>query len=139
MKTLKDVAKTYKTKALQAINPGVPYSSYKTGVSKAYKTGNLYNRVAGANNPDTMFRYDKQTDKYTFTFVVSPNGAEYGKYVNDGTYKMGKRPFAQIAAESPEFALAVKQFVNENIIEDKMELIFDQFNKKAKKAGLIVD
>ena len=139
MKTLKDVAKTYKSKALQAINPGVPYSSYKTGTSKAYKTGNLYNRVANANKVDSMFRYDKQTDKYTLTFNVSPSGADYGKYVEGGTRYMGKRPFAQLAAESPEFAMAVKSFIQENVIEEKMEVIFDEFNKKAKKAGLVVD
>ncbi len=42
MKTLKDVAKVFKDKALQAINPGVPYKGYKTGSSKAFKTGKLY-------------------------------------------------------------------------------------------------
>ena len=41
MKTLQDVAKAYKQAAGRAIYPGVPYSGYKTGSSRAFKTGNL--------------------------------------------------------------------------------------------------
>lgn len=136
-KTLKDVAKVYKTKALQAINPGVPYKGYKTGTSKAFKTGNLYNKVAGSNKPDTMFVFDKQTEKYTFNFRIAPSGADYGKYVHNGTRKMQRRPFGELAAESPEFKKAINEFMNGKV-GDKLSDIFEGFDKKAKKSGLEV-
>lgn len=137
-KTLKDVAKIYKDKALQAINPGIPYKGYKkTGSSKAYKTGNLFNKIAANNQSQRMFAYDKQTDKYTLKFNVSPNGAEYGKYVNYGTRYMDKRPFAQLAAESPEFKLAINEFMNGKVNE-KLAGMFDEMDKKAEDAGLTV-
>lgn len=138
IKSLQDVAKIYKSKALQAINPGVPFKSYKTGTSKAYKTGNLYKQVADKNQTSQMFKYDKATEKYTLTFNISPGGADYGQYVHNGTRKMGKRPFAQIAAENPEVKVQIDKFVKEGIIQDKMVELFDEFDKKAKKAGLTV-
>lgn len=56
MKELKDVAKAYKDSALTAINPGIPYGKYKTGSSKAYKTGRMYKEIAGRNRIQTMFQ-----------------------------------------------------------------------------------
>ena len=91
MKTLKDVAKIYKDKALTAINPGVPYNKYKTGSSKAYKTGKMYKDVASRNRIQTMFQKDKK-GKITFTFNFSQ--PDYAKYVHDGTRYMKARPFA---------------------------------------------
>jgi len=121
MKTLKDVAKVYKDSALKAINPGVPYRQYKTGSSRAYKTGNLYKQVASSNRIQTMFREDKN-GKITFTF--SFNTPDYAKYVHYGTRKMGKRPFAQIAAESKEF-----QEIKDEVMNQKSsELLDDIFS-----------
>jgi len=137
-KTLKDVAKVYKDKALQNINPGIPYSGYKkTGSSKAFKTGNLFNKVASRNQTDRMFIYDKQTEKYTFYFDYAPRGAEYGKFVEEGTRYMDKRPFALLAAQSPEFKLAVDEFMNGKV-DEKLQGIFDDFDKRAEDAGLKV-
>ena len=82
MKELRDVAKVYKDQALRAINPGVPYSKYKTGSSKAYKTGKMYKEIAGSNRIQTMFQKDKK-GKITFTFNFS--APDYAKYVHDGT------------------------------------------------------
>jgi hypothetical protein len=137
--SLKDVAKAYKDKALQAINPGVPYKQYKTGSSKAYKTGRLFSSVASENRVGTMFRKDKNTDKVTFTFKVAPNGAPYGKFVNYGTRYMGKRPFAQIAAESPEFKLALDNYINTNVVQGKLDAFFNNINEQMEKAGVDVD
>jgi hypothetical protein len=138
-KTLKDLAKVYKDKALQAVNPGVPYKQYKTGSSKAYKTGRLFSSLAADNRIGTMFVKDKKTDKVTFTFKVAPSGAPYGKYVNYGTYKMKKRPFAEIAAESPEFKLALDQYINTNVVAGKLDAFFDNINEQMEKAGVKVD
>lgn len=135
--TLKDVAKVYKTKALQALNPGVPYKSYRNTSSKAFKTGNLFNKVASSNKTDTMFRYDKQKETYSFVFNVAPSGAPYGKFVHYGTRYKGKRPFAEIAAESPEFKKAVDEFVG-SVADDKMKDIFKGFDERFKDAGFKV-
>lgn len=138
-KSLKDVAKVYKDKALQSINPGVPYKPYKTGSSKAYKTGRLFGSIASDNRIDTMFRKDKNTDKIIFTFDISPSGAPYGKYVHNGTRYMKKRPFAEIAAESPEFKFALDEYINTNVVQGKLDAFFDAFSEQWKKAGYKTD
>ena len=135
-KSLKDVASVFQTKALQAINPGVPYKSYKTGSSKAYKTGRLQSSIASSNTIDRMIGESK--DKFTFTFNISPQGAPYGKYVHNGTYKMGKRPFAEIAAESPEFKKALDDYINTTVVEGKLDGFFEQINERMSKAGVKV-
>ena len=135
-KSLKDVASVFQKKALQAINPGVPYKSYKTGSSKAYKTGRLQSSIASTNTIDRMIGESK--DKFTFTFNLSPNGAPYGKYVHNGTYKMGKRPFAEIAAESPEFKKALDDYINTTVVEGKLDGYFEQINERMSKAGVKV-
>lgn len=138
MKSLKDVAKVYKDKALQSINPGVPYSGYKTGSSKAFKTGKLFREVASKNRIDTMIREDKRTGKITFSFDFSvPN---YGKYVHYGTKnkngstKMAARPFAQIAAQSPEFQKVKDEVMNTKTAE-LLDDIFSDLNKLWKSGG----
>ena len=136
-KTLKDVAKVFQVKALQAINPGVPYKPYKTGSSKAYKTGRLQASIASSNTVDRMVTRDK--DKFVFTFNVSPSAAPYGKYVQYGTRKMGKRPFAEIAAESPEFKAALDGYINTTVVGGTLSTFFDNINEEFKKAGVKVD
>jgi len=131
MKTLKDVAKIYKDKALTAINPGVPYNKYKTGSSKAYKTGKMYKDVASRNRIQTMFQKDKK-GKITFTFNFSQ--PDYAKYVHDGTRYMKARPFAKLAAESPEFIKAKDELVGE---EAKLVLdsIFEELGTMWESGG----
>ena len=132
MKTLKDVAKVYKDQALTAINPGVPYNKYKkTGSSKAYKTGKMYKDVASRNRIQTMFQKDKK-GKITFTFNFS--APDYAKYVHDGTRYMEARPFAQIAAQSPEFIKAKDELVGE---EAKLVLdsIFEELGTMWESGG----
>ena len=109
MKELRDVAKIYKDKALQAINPGVPYGKYKTGSSRAYKTGKMYKSIASSNRIQTMFRKDKKSGKISFTFNFS--APDYAKYVQYGTKYMKARPFAQLASQSPEFIIAKDKLV----------------------------
>jgi len=128
-KSLKDVAKVYKDKALQAINPGVPYRTYKTGSSKAYKSGKLFSSIASENRISNIFRKDKNTEQIVFSFDIAPSAAPYGKYVHNGTYKMRKRPFAEIAAESPEFKAALDQYINTNVVVGKLDAFFNNINE----------
>lgn len=131
MKTLKDVAKVYKDQALRAINPGVPYSKYKTGSSKAYKTGRLYKEVASRNRIQTMVTEDKRGN---ITFKLNFQIPIYGKFVQYGTKKMKARPFAQIAATSPEFIKAKDEAMNEKSAE-VLDDIFADLDKIWKSGG----
>lgn len=131
MKTLKDVAKVYKDQALRAINPGVPYSKYKTGSSKAYKTGRLYKEVASRNRIQTMVTEDKRGN---ITFKLNFQIPIYGKFVQYGTKKMKARPFAQIAATSPEFIKAKDEAMNEKSAE-VLDDIFSDLDKIWKSGG----
>lgn len=131
MKSLKDVAKVYKDQALTAINPGVPYSKYKTGSSKAYKTGKMYKEIASRNRIQTMFQKDKK-GKITFTFnFVQP---DYAKYVQYGTKYMKARPFAKLAAESPEFIKAKNKLVGEEA-ELLLDGVFENLDKMWESGG----
>jgi len=131
MKTLKDVAKIYKDKALQAINPGVPYNKYKTGSSKAYKTGKLFKEVAGRNRIQTMVTEDSRGN---ITFRLNFQLPDYAKYVHFGTKKMKGRPFAQIAAQSPEFIKAKDEAMNGKSAE-LLDDIFSDLDKIWKSGG----
>ena len=131
MKTLKDVAKIYKDKALQAINPGVPYRKYKTGSSKAYKTGKLFKEVAGRNRIQTMVTEDSRGN---ITFRLNFQLPDYAKYVHFGTKKMKGRPFAQIAALSPEFIKAKDEAMNTKSAE-LLDDIFSDLDKIWKAGG----
>ena len=131
MKTLKDVAKIYKDKALQAINPGVPYNKYKTGSSKAYKTGKLFKEVAGRNRIQTMVTEDSRGN---ITFRLNFQLPNYAKYVHFGTKKMKGRPFAQIAAQSPEFIKAKDEAMNGKSAE-LLDDIFSDLDKIWKSGG----
>jgi len=138
IKSLNDLAKVYKNKVLTSINPGVPYKSYKTGSSKAYKTGKLFSSVASSNRIDRMFTIDKKTQSFVFNFDIAPQGAPYGKYVHNGTSKMGPRPYAEIAAESPEFKKALDEYINENVVKGKLDSFFEGLNEQFKDGGFKV-
>jgi hypothetical protein len=131
MKTLKDVAKVYKDQALKAINPGVPYKGYKTGSSKAYKTGKLYKEVASRNRIQTMVTEDKRGN---ITFKLNFQLPDYAKYVHFGTKKMKARPFAQLAAQSPEFIKIKDEVMNEKSAE-VLDDIFADLDKIWKAGG----
>jgi len=131
MKTLKDVAKVYKDQALRAINPGVPYKGYKTGSSKAYKTGRLYKEVASRNRINTMFTEDSRGN---ITFRFSFDLPDYAKYVHYGTRKMKARPFAQLAATSPEF-IKVKDEAMNTKTSEVLDDIFKDLDNIWKAGG----
>lgn len=131
IKSLNDLAIKYRDSALNAINPGVPYRQYKTGVSKAYKTGNLYNKVAQSNTPQSMVKpFGKEG--FQIILTVGPNGASYGSYVHYGTSKMGKRPFGELGFESLQVQGLLDKVLGEKrdeVVEEYMDNIDDMFSK----------
>jgi hypothetical protein len=94
-----------------------------------YKTGNLYNKVGSFNNASNMIlvRNPRSTTKLKIpnqTFSVAlqyaPDGAFYGKFVEEGTSKMDARPFAESAANDPLLKRtidnAIKGIIDTNIM-----------------------
>ena len=137
MNTLNDVAKAYKSSVLKAINPGVSYSGYKTGSSRAYKTGRLFNSINSSNNIQGMTKLGRDRKSFTFTFNISPNGAPYGKFVHNGTWKMKGRPYGEIAAGSKEVKDAIDDYMNQ-VVESELETEFEMLDKRFLQAGFRV-
>lgn len=102
MKTLKDVAGLYKTLAQTYMVSG-PWRP-------AYKTGNLYRQVGDYNSATQMIQNDAK-GRVTLVLDYAPPAAYYGRYVQDGTYKMEARPFAQYAANSDALKAAIDEYV----------------------------
>lgn len=130
MKTLKDIAGLYKS---------LVQTKLTSGPTRAYKTGNLYNRISSYNKAENMVIEQKngKNKKYIITINIAPDGAVYGKYVHDGTYKMMARPFAEAAANDPQMRKAVDELVNTDI--DVMLGVFNkEMNEKFRDAGFSV-
>ena len=123
MKTLQDVAKSFKKAAGKAIYPGVPYSGYKTGTSKAFKTGNLLSKFVTSpqNAPNQIGR--KTINGFELVLEIGPQGAEYGTYVHYGTSKMKKRPYAELATQDSEFNNVLNEFLGDEVDEMVLEEI----------------
>lgn len=137
MKTLEEVAKKYKQTVAQAIYPGFPYKGYrKTGSSRAYKTGNLLSKFVSANS-DNKSIGRKIVNGFEFTLNIAPQGAEYGRFVHNGTWKMDARPFAEIGFDSPIFRKTLDDFMVEQVGEI-VEKEFEQINDAFAKAGFRV-
>ena len=137
MKTLQDVAKSFKQAAGKAIYPGVTYPAYKTRSSKAFKTGNLLSKFVSDpnNNPNKIGR--KTINGFELVLTVGPQGAEYGTYVHFGTRKMGERPFAEIGSRDKNFQTELGLFLTEqagDFVEDYM----GSMDSEWKKAGFEV-
>ena len=83
--------------------------------TRAIDTGNLLRKVKSANTPARMVKEIKTKDSYSFEIELdyAPQGAEYGQYVNDGTYKMDARPFATNAMNDPTVLSMLDQYYDE--------------------------
>jgi hypothetical protein len=88
--------------------------------TRAIDTGNLLKRVKAANTPAKMVKEIKTKDNYSFEIDLdyAPRGAEYGEYVNNGTYKMAARPFADNALNDPTVAAMLDQYYED--VVDKL-------------------
>jgi hypothetical protein len=124
MAELVDVAKTWKKKSAQAIYPGIDSALAKfTGKrsiknfkkSTAFKTGNLLTKFVQSNSDNSMIATKMRSASFfTYELVldIAPTGAEYGKYVHNGTRKMGERPYAKIGAQQPEVKQIIDDFLS---------------------------
>jgi hypothetical protein len=88
--------------------------------TRAIDTGNLLKTVASYNTPLRMVKEIKTGDQYSFEIELdyAPPGAEYGKFVNDGTYKMAARPFADNAINDPTVLSMLDQYYED--VVDKL-------------------
>ena len=112
MKEFNQVANSFRTLA----------QTYMINRSKpAYKTGNLFNTVGSFNTTAKMLSSTKtktgkkikiETPKVYITLNYAPPGAEYGKFVEDGTVYMKARPFAEEAANDPLLKRQIDNAVN---------------------------
>jgi hypothetical protein len=111
MATLQDIAK--QISSLAQLN-------LQRKPTRAIDTGNLLKTVASYNTPARMINEVTTADNYSFEVVLdyAPPGAEYGKYVNDGTYKMLARPFATNAMEDPTVLSMLDQYYED--VVDKL-------------------
>ena len=64
-----------------------------------------------------MIKELKTKDDYSFEIELdyAPQGAEYGQYVNDGTYKMDARPFADNAINDPSVQSMLNQYYEDMV------------------------
>ena len=111
MVTLKDIAK--QVSSLAQLN-------LQRKPTRAIDTGNLLKTVASYNTPLRMVKEIKTGDQYSFEIELdyAPPGAEYGKFVNDGTYKMAARPFADNAMNDPTVLSMLDQYYED--VVDKL-------------------
>jgi HK97 gp10 family phage protein len=106
MASLTQIASTIRTLA---------QTNLKRGQTRAYKTGNLY-RTVGAKNPaDKMVK--EKGNSISITLDYAPDGATYGKFVNDGTSKMEARPFATNALNDPVIDRMLDDWINNNLAD----------------------
>jgi hypothetical protein len=131
MATLNDIAK--KVTTLAQLN-------LTKGYTRAYKTGNLYNRVGAYNTPSRVLgdvnigkkRLIKKnaTDTIDLNLVYNPPGAEYGQFIEEGyTHvggkKMPAKPFAEEAINSPIIEKMIDDYVG-IYIEDNVIASIDE-------------
>jgi hypothetical protein len=111
MPTLQDIAK--QISSLAQLN-------LQRQPTRAIDTGNLLKKVKAANTPAKMVKEIKTKDNYSFEIDLdyAPRGAEYGEYVNNGTYKMAARPFADNALNDPTVAAMLDQYYED--VVDKL-------------------
>jgi hypothetical protein len=137
MKTLQDVARAYKQAAGRAIYPGVPYSGYKTGSSRAFKTGNLLSSfVSSPKNAPAVIGKDI-INGFQLVLEVAPDKASYGTYVHYGTSKMKARPFAEIATNDTNFQAMLDEYLSDKV-GDFVEEYIGSMDSQWKSAGFQV-
>jgi hypothetical protein len=140
MKTLQDVALSFKQAAGRAIYPGISSSLVKFRTapnSRAFKTGNLLTKFVTSplNTPNNIAK--KTINGFELTIEVGPDGAEYGKYVHYGTSKMGARPFAEMATQDDRFKAELDEFLGDEVDKVVQEFL-GPMDSQWKDAGFSV-
>jgi hypothetical protein len=108
------------------------------GYTKAYKTGNLYDKIGSYNTParvlgDTKLgnkrlSKTKKLDTLQFDLTYNPPGAEYGKFVEEGTRYMDARPFAEEAIDSPQIERMIDEYIGVYIEDNVISGIMDELD-----------
>ena len=130
MATLNDIA--IKLTSLAQLN-------LTRGYTKAYKTGNLYDRVGSYNTPARVLgktklgkerlSKTKKLDTIEFSLTYNPPGAEYGKFIEEGTrYIQPPRPFAEEAINSPQIERMIDQYMGVYIEDNVISGIMDELD-----------
>ena len=130
MKTLADIAKG--VTSLAQLN-------LTRGSTKAYKTGNLYRNIGSYNTPNRVLgntKIGKQRKKLQdvhygieLNLVYNPPGADYGKYVEEGTSKMAARPFADEAMNDPSIIRSIEEYLGLYVEENVLPSIMAELDK----------
>lgn len=120
MKKLSDIAGRYKELALNYMTSG-PWNPI-------YDTGNLYQKFSSFNNIQRIIKSSKE-DHIVLSLNYSPTGAEYGKYVEEGTRYMKKRPFVEYAANDDQLTLMINNYTKERTSAE-FELIMNDLDGK---------
>ena len=129
MATLNDIAK--KLTSLAQLN-------LTSGYTRAYKTGKLYDNIGSYNTPNRVLgktklgkkrlSKTKKIDTLEFDLTYNPPGAEYGQYVEEGTWKMPARPFAEEAINSPQIETMIDEYMGVYIEENVIASIMDELD-----------
>ncbi len=144
MKTLKDVSKQYRKSAAKAIYPGVSYPRYRRSSksklrpnpqgqeSRAFQTGNLLTKFIQSPQNSIDKIGSKIQDGFQIVINIAPNGADYGRWVHNGTTRMIARPFGELATEDPDFQEVLDEFLLTQVdvyVDGELDMLDTAFNK----------
>jgi len=129
MKTLEDIA--IKITSLAQLN-------LTRGYTKAYKTGTLYDNIGSYNTPNRVLgktklgkerlSKTKKLETIEFSLTYNPPGADYGKFVEEGTRYMDARPFAEEAINSPIIESMIDEYMGVYIQDNVISGIMDELD-----------
>jgi hypothetical protein len=63
---------------------------------------------------------------------IAPNGADYGRWVHNGTTRMIARPFGELATEDPDFQKVLDEFLLTQVdvyVDGELDMLDTAFNK----------
>ena len=129
MATLNDIA--IKLTSLAQLN-------LTRGYTKAYKTGTLYDNIGSYNTPNRVLgktklgkerlSKTKKLETIEFSLTYNPPGADYGKFVEEGTRYMDARPFAEEAINSPIIESMIDEYMGVYIQDNVISGIMDELD-----------
>jgi hypothetical protein len=99
----------------------------RTGINKAYKSGNLFRKIGSENPVNRMARETKTSAEIVLDYA--PKGAFYGRFVHDGTVKMKARPFALAAYDNPNFQRILDKYIETNFVDVTILELEREINK----------